>query len=109
MEDFIAGYIAAMLWADTPDTDMENCDSSHISDELMERIRSDCAKFYPMIATLSLGDDSQNGHDFYLTTQGHGVGFWDRDYGSDGDVATEYCTQFDAFDIYLGDDGKIYG
>lgn len=31
------------------------------------------------------GDDAQNGHDFWLTREGHGAGFWDRGYGQVGD------------------------
>ena len=39
-------------------------------------------------------DDSQVGHDFWLTRCGHGTGFWDRDLGSIGDKLTEIAECF---------------
>lgn len=46
----------------------------------------DCGTVAPVFAAI--------GHDFYLTTAGHGVGFWDRaelePYGL-GDRLTEFC------------------
>lgn len=50
------------------------------------------------------------GHDLWLTAQGHGTGFWDRDLpGNLGDALTEASkdTLF-VNDLYLGDDNKVY-
>jgi hypothetical protein len=33
----------------------------------------------------------QIGHDYVLTTGGHGAGFWDRGLGEWGDILTEAC------------------
>lgn len=49
------------------------------------------------------------GHDFWLTSAGHGVGFWDRNLGDLGDQLTAACEPFrDKLDPYIGDDGLIY-
>lgn len=53
------------------------------------------------------------GHDFALTRNGHGVGFWDRsDEGLPqflGDALTRVCQKhFKESDLYIGDDGKAY-
>jgi antitoxin component of RelBE/YafQ-DinJ toxin-antitoxin module len=33
-------------------------------------------------------------HDFILTSEGHGAGFWDRDLGELGDYLTELCKSY---------------
>lgn len=52
---------------------------------------------------------AQAGHDFWMTRNGHGVGFWD------GDWIEPYAGQldrlaksFDQVDLYRGSDGRIY-
>lgn len=55
------------------------------------------------------GDEAQNGHDFWLTRNGHGVGFWDRGYDKEvGDALTKASESFGEVDLYVGDDGRIY-
>ena len=52
------------------------------------------------------------GHDFALTRNGHGVGFWDRDSEGLprvlGEALTRVCKGFPARDLYIGDDGRAY-
>lgn len=50
----------------------------------------------------------QVGHDFVLTRNGEGAGFWDRGLGEQGDRLTEACRPYGRFHLYIGDDGKIY-
>jgi hypothetical protein len=50
----------------------------------------------------------QVGHDFVLTRNGHGAGFWDRGLGELGDRLTAMCRPYGTFDLYVGDDGKLY-
>lgn len=52
--------------------------------------------------------DEQDGHDFYLTRNGHGVGYWDRGYGPIGDILTDAAKSYGTSGLYVGDDGKIY-
>lgn len=49
------------------------------------------------------------GHDFILTTNGHGVGFWDRYYGEtdkarNGQILTELCKPFGTISAYLDEE-----
>lgn len=52
------------------------------------------------------------GHDFWLTRNGHGCGFWDRndclpaDAGQRLTAASEKCGEYY---LYVGDDGIVYG
>ena len=45
-------------------------------------------------------------HDFCLTANGHGAGFWDGDY-KHGYALTELCRPYH-YDAYVGDDGLVY-
>jgi hypothetical protein len=48
------------------------------------------------------------GHDFTLTSNGHGVGFWDRGETSGAaDRLTETCRAA-SYSLYRGDDGRLY-
>jgi hypothetical protein len=53
-------------------------------------------------------DPEQVGHDFVLTRNGHGAGFWDRGLGDVGDRLTEACKPYGTADPYVGDDGQLY-
>jgi hypothetical protein len=49
------------------------------------------------------------GHDFWLTRNGHGAGFWDGDLSEDvGNALTEAAKKFGECHLYVGDDGQIY-
>lgn len=52
--------------------------------------------------------ESNAGHDFWLTRNGHGAGFWDRDLGDVGDKLSEASKAAGEVDLYVGDDGKVY-
>lgn len=52
-------------------------------------------------------EPAQVGHDFCLTRNGHGAGFWDRGYGMDGTILTEQCKAFGGVDVYINDDDRF--
>ncbi len=94
-EEFIAGYIECALWASLDMDDENECghnphlDENYgvhdISAELMATIREDCESFIrSQNAALQtyVGEFSWDyaGHDFFLTRNGHGAGFWDREW-----------------------------
>ena len=54
------------------------------------------------------GDWEHAGHDFWLTRNGHGTGYWDRDMGSVGARLTEAAKSFGEVYLYLGDDELVY-
>lgn len=55
------------------------------------------------------GDSEQNGIDFWLTRNGHGSGFSDRDYDeSVRDVLTKAARKMGESDLYKADNGKLY-
>lgn len=112
--DFETAYLEAMFWTESGEDDQEltedHCFMS-LAPETVIRVKADCDKFQELAGDLldSAGDDSQNGHDFWLTRNGHGVGFWDRGYSdSVGDKLTEYAHAMGEVWIGVGDDDLLY-
>jgi len=51
----------------------------------------------------------QIGHDYVLTTGGHGAGFWDRGYGEAGERLSEVCRAERAeWYLYVGADDMLH-
>jgi hypothetical protein len=49
------------------------------------------------------------GRDFWFTRNGHGVGFWDKDWPEPwATTLADAAQSFGEVDAYLGDDGKVY-
>jgi hypothetical protein len=51
---------------------------------------------------------AQIGHDFWLTRNRHGAGFWDRGLGDLGDKLTAAAHTYGESNLYVGDDGQVY-
>jgi hypothetical protein len=72
-------------------------------------MRAECRDFIASNA-VALVDMSptQAGHDFWLTRNGHGAGFWDRGLGEVGRRLTDACKPYGSAYLYVGDNGMIY-
>jgi hypothetical protein len=121
MDNFTRAYIETMLWASTGD-DGEPLDATHgpadIAPEALAEIVQECAAFQadnaadidagPCRAGRSPGDVAA-GHDFFLTRNGHGAGFWDGDWPDDaGERLTAAAKSWGSAEPYVGDDGRVY-
>lgn len=55
-------------------------------------------------------EPEQLGHDLWLTRNGHGTGFWDREelYGDCGPRFTSFAENLGEAYAYTGDDGLVY-
>lgn len=111
-------YLETALWS-SYDVDGEmplnsNFTINDFSEEAVSKARVDLNKFWKMAGDLIANEDpEQIAHDFWLTRNGHGVGFWDRTYendddGTKGDRLTELSKKFGEIYPHVGDDGKIY-
>ena len=118
MDTFLASYIETALWSCT-DSDGVPLDNSKYCDaelapETLKKFEADCEAFAAKGSVLYpeyfAGLQSQTtAHDFWLTRNGHGAGFWDGDYPKAiGETLTEFAHSFGEVDLYVGDDGKIY-
>jgi len=122
LETFIRAYIGCAFWSESvggdDDTSLTNAgyDESDLSPEALKTITEDCTSFYndeSHADALALWDDSQAGHDFWLTRNHHGAGFWDRFYGDDersiaGKALTDASHAYGEVSLYIGDDGRIH-
>lgn len=116
IETMLSQYIETALWSTTDNADEtggEPLDAAYDESDLHETarasMRKDCSDFLDMNAD-DIGDRfSQAGHDFWLTRNGHGAGFWDGDWETEaGKRLTDASRPYGSSDLYVGDDGKIY-
>lgn len=118
-EDFIDGYITALIWSSNTDGQKpegynitDDHDADDLTPEALGEIRSDCVDFIGQCADmLEARSEFTNyeymGHDFALTRNGHGAGFWDRGLIYDEEL-TDACKPYGSMDLYVGDDGNLY-
>lgn len=113
LDKFTAAYVEAALWSSTDGDEHpldDNYTADDIADDTLAVMVADCEKFQRENAVLLGGEDKLGGYDFWLTRNGHGAGFWDGDWPEQiGDALTNAAHAFGSFDLYVGDDGKIYG
>jgi hypothetical protein len=115
-EEFFTAYIACALWLSTDEsTDSggfpldDNYTAADIDADTLAAMRVDCEAFYQETTDAIDGENSQAGHDFWLTRNGHGAGFWDGDWKEPAaSILDEASKAFGNVDLYLGDDGWIY-
>ena len=109
MNAMTRAYLEAALWT-------SELDASHtlndFAPEALSQAEQDCEAFAAATIELRNGwaavTDSQAGHDFWLTRNRHGTGFWDRGLGEVGTQLTDIAHAFGGSDVYVGDDGKAY-
>ena len=111
-DSFTLAYIACALWSSLDDDGVPldtNYIASDLAPETLERIKADCAAFRAQNWESICGNLSRAGHDFWLTRNHHGAGFWYGDWLENvGEELTEACRLWGEFDLYIGDDGEIY-
>lgn len=127
-EAFFRAYCGAALWSSTgPSEEPHACenlddlfDVDDIAPECAAVMRSDCddfiasnaadlAKYCERMRSEQWSGEERAGHDFWLTRNGHGAGFWDRGLGALGERLSAAARVYGSVDLYPGDDGLIYG
>lgn len=115
-EKFLKGYLTAALWSsndESNDSGGEPLDKNHCINDFsfsaLERANKDCKAFLAANeADLADIPCEQAGHDFWLTRNRHGTGFWDRGYGEKGERLTKAAHEFGFVDLFVAADGLIY-
>ena len=118
LQEFTLRYIETALWSSMDESDPEtggepmdrNYGLEDIAAPALELINADCGKFYnAYLEIVPDGDDGLAGHDFWLTRNGYGAGFWDGDWPEpEASELTALSEQFGECDLYVGDDGQIW-
>lgn len=118
IETFWKAYLICALWSSTDD-DGENLDSlkyeiSDFDPHTMFEMRKEVEQFLEKAKHVLFADDALDetaarkaGHDFWLTRNHHGAGFWDGDWPKHGDFLTKLAHSFGECELYVVS-GKIY-
>ncbi len=116
LDEFTRAYVTCALWStvDSSVTDSGRPLADHYTERDLSRdtlgiMIHDCLEFQAAWSDDIQDDLSRAGHDFFLTRNHHGAGFWDGDWP--GEVAERLTMASHAFgeiDLYVGDDGLIY-
>lgn len=131
MDAVYAAYVETLLWTEHCNgtigkdhyycSGRSDCDTSFgdyfgeedLADEARERVRAEVEEFVN-VCQADRPDvfdgipDEQIGHDFALTRNGHGAGFWDRGLGERGMWLTAMAKPYGSESLYVGDDGRLY-
>lgn len=132
-EDFYAGYVRSALWSTVddshPDYDpvtgcgptlAERFTAADLDPEpgalLREQVLTWADEHAALLAdyVAQVGGDCDGlsasecaGHDLWLTSNGHGTGFWDRGLGELGDALADAARAFGERHVYAHDDGRL--
>lgn len=110
---FWDAYLDCALWASVGD-DGEPLDSGNgrptlWGDGVLLDLRFQARLFWDANVGDVWSEPERAGHDFWLTRNGHGAGFWDGDWpDAVGDRLTKASEAFGSCDLYVGDDGRLY-
>lgn len=134
IDDFTRHYLIAALWSSNDESDDAGGDPmdanyslEDIDPDTVASAYTDCLdfqdankadlhlayQFYTENGNAAHPDagspEACAGHDFWLTRNGHGVGFWDRGMdkalGERLSAASRDCGEIN---LYVGDDGKLH-
>src|SRR4051812_29933619 len=97
LDDFFKHYLVCALWSSMDESTPEGgqpMDATYDLDSfapvVLVNLKRECQDFIEAnledLADLSA---EQAGHDFWLTRNGHGAGFWDRGLGAVGERLTK--------------------
>lgn len=128
LDTFTRSYVEAALFTSHDDSGERtggepldrNYDADDIAPETLAEMASDCRKFQEeneswlteenYVAQSEYSAEDMAGYHFWLTRNGHGSGFWNGDWSDEANEAmTKASKAFGEYNLYLGDDGRIYG
>jgi len=116
LDEFTQAYIDAALWSTNDESTPEGGDPlddnygpDDFADAALAAIVKDCLKFQQENKA-DIGIRSGDaGHDFWLTRNGHGCGFWDGDWPEPmGSRLDNAAKKFGSIVLCVGDTGKIH-
>jgi hypothetical protein len=122
LDEFTRGYIECALWSSMDESTPsggypldDNYDIDDIAPETLSAMIDDCREFQRDFAqtlatayTMRGYTSGSAGHDFWLTRNRHGAGFWDRGLDRAGEMLSCFARQRGGIDLYVGDDKRVY-
>lgn len=114
---FLNAYITCAIWSSTDQDDDntpldKNFTPNDLSPQALVTMRADCERFLQesgLAPTHPLWHETRAGHDFWLTRNHHGAGFWDGDWPEPlATRLTDLAHTFKEQTLYVGDDNKLH-
>jgi len=123
LDDFTHAYLTSALWSSSIE-DGTPMDDIYDIDDIMADVKAqamlDCLDFQQANRALLkryarahvTNSDAPNwrasaGHDFWLTRNGHGTGFWDRGLGALGKALSDAAKTYGGIDLVELGNGKV--
>lgn len=117
-DEALSSYIQTALWSTTAAEQMEMeyldevYDITDFDDDTLQAMSKELHefidKYYDLVQPADKNVEiSYFAHNFWLTRNGHGAGFWDGDY-KNGNKLTKAAEEYGQLELEVGDDGKIY-
>lgn len=105
-DEFLRAYLECAEWAGLSEEDsdkLQRAANPKWSRKALAAARAECRDFiaYCERERIPLSEDrTRDGHDFYLTRNGHGAGFWDRGYGERGERLSIAAKSFGSAEVW---------
>lgn len=106
LDEFTRGYVeSALICSDV----LAKRWIADIDPSTLQQMIEDCQAFQESNSEVPEINSGRAGSDFFLTRNRHGAGFWDGDWDEPhGKVLTDCAHAYGTFELYEGDDGKVY-
>lgn len=110
-------YVECALWSEMDQSEPNggypldrNYSAADITADSLKEMRTELDEFCKLLpaGTCTQLEDEQVGHDFWLTRNRHGTGFWDRGLGELGRELTDLAHPYGEAHLYVGDDGQLH-
>ena len=110
--EVLRAYLECALWSSVDDNDeyFDSFSMMDIAETDISDAMNDVEGFLELIDFDKLNLDAAGvGHDFLLTRNGHGAGFWDRGYDEKLEtILMDAAKSFSEVWLYIGDDQKLH-
>ena len=102
--------IECLVWSEEPDG--ENWRNAPIHPEVAYSVMKDIASFLAVdvvyeVARRNELDPEFIGHNFYLTANGHGTGYWDKKLPRGGEDILHHWSQSYTRRLYMDEEGNL--
>jgi hypothetical protein len=109
---FVDAYLEAAIWSSDDQSGEpldKRFDIDDFAQEAVNKAVRDCNEFIEKNKVIleKHGNPAHHGYNFWMSRNGHGVGFFDRGYGDDGDLLQEAAEEYGEEQIIVGGDGKL--
>lgn len=109
LDEVIDSYLETALFTSDEEEGISGMAIFEFDGEERMKVKEEIEKFIKEVeeeGLLNVTDAGLFGHNFWLTRNGHGAGFWDAGLGEDGEKLSEISKKYGTSDLYVGDDNK---